>query len=110
MKGRVTVTPLEKEFTKELLDNVAEMKQYGYNPTIYTRMISENGAVNAAKKLALKDVQSSGFATLIMINKLELSAEASVIKDKYKVLFTDAEIQNSKRKLKEANFCFDKLT
>lgn len=108
MKGCVTVTPLEKEFTKELLDNVAEMKQYGYNPTIYTRMISENGAVNAAKKLVVKDVQSSGFATLIMLSKLELSVEASVIKDKYKDLFTDAEIQNSIRKLKEANFSFNR--
>lgn len=102
------MTSLEKEFTKELLDNVAEMKQYGYNPTIYTRMISENGAVNAAKKLVVKDVQSSGFATLIMLRKLELSVEASVIKDKYKDLFTDAEIQNSIRKLKEANFSFNK--
>lgn len=102
------MTPLEREFTKELLDNVAEMKQYGYNPTIYTRMISENGAVNAAKKLVVKDVQSSGFATLIMLRKLELSVEASVIKDKYKDLFTDAEIQNSIRKLKEANFSFNK--
>ena len=100
--------PLEKEFTKELFDNVAEMKQYGYNPTIYMRMISENGAVNAAKKIVKQDVQSSGFATLIMINKLELSVEASVIKDKYKDLFTDAEIQNSIRKLKEANFSFNK--
>ena len=100
--------PLEKEFTKELFDNVAEMKQYGYNPTIYMRMISENGAVNAAKKLVMQDVQSSGFATLIMINKLELSVEASVIKDKYKDLFTDAEVQNSIRKLKEANFSFNK--
>lgn len=108
MKGCVIVTSLEKEFTKELLDNVAEMKQYGYNPTIYTRMISENGAVNAAKKLVVKDVQSSGFATLIMLRKLELSVEASVIKDKYKDLFTDAEIQNSIRKLKEANFSFNK--
>lgn len=102
------MTSLEKEFTKELLDNVAEMKQYGYNPTIYTRMISENGAINAAKKLVVKDVQSSGFATLIMLRKLELSVEASVIKDKYKDLFTDAEIQNSIRKLKEANFSFNK--
>lgn len=102
------MTSLEKEFTKELLDNVAEMKQYGYNPTIYTRMISENGAVNAAKKLVVKDVQSSGFATLIMLRKLELSVEASVIKDKYKDLFTDAEIQNSIRKLKEENFSFNK--
>lgn len=102
------MTSLEKEFTKELLDNVAEMKQYGYNPTIYTRMISENGAVNAAKKLVVKDVQSSGFATLIMLRKLELSVEVSVIKDKYKDLFTDAEIQNSIRKLKEANFSFNK--
>ena len=72
------------------------------------RMISENGAVNAAKKLVMQDVQSSGFATLIMINKLELSVEASVIKDKYKDLFTDAEIHNSIRKLKEANFSFNK--
>lgn len=107
MKGCVTVIPLEKEFTKELFDNVAEMKQYGYNPTIYMRMISENGAVNAAKKLVMQDVQSSGFATLIMINKLELSVEASVIKDKYKDLFTDAEIQNSIRKLKEADYSFN---
>lgn len=56
----------------------------------------------------VKDVQSSGFATLIMLRKLELSVEASVIKDKYKDLFTDAEIQNSIRKLKEANFSFNK--
>ena len=67
-------------------------------------MISSKGGLATAKQLIMKPGGTDGFATLWEHGRLDLSVEAHVINPKYRELFTDAERELCRNRLKEYGY------
>ena len=95
---------LEQEFENELLEKMLTAKiKCHYNPTYFNQMLAEIGGVATAKRLIQKAMQSGeisdGFKKLLSLQRLDLTMEDSVCKEKYKELFSTDEINFCKQLL-----------
>ncbi len=89
------------EFQNELQDKVFEAKKkYKYNASYFNQMIAQHGGVMTAKKLIEKAIRTSnpsdGYTKLFMLDRLDLTMEDSVCKEKYRSLFTEEEVNYCK--------------
>lgn len=95
---------LEKDFHKAMIGLYQNAKEeIGYNATRFLQIVSQKGGLIAAKELIRKE-GTSGFTTLYMAGRLDLSLEVFVLKEDYKSLFTDEEKRICKDRLKEYNY------
>lgn len=62
-------------------------------------LIEKNGALQFLQQLLRRNQESPGFLALVKRGKLELSAEAIVVRSEFGALFTDDEV----------NLCFERL-
>jgi len=62
-------------------------------------LIEKKGALRFLQQLLRRNQESPGFPALAKCSKLELSAEAVVVRSEFSALFTDDEV----------NLCFDRL-
>lgn len=88
---------LSKEFEQELRrKTVCAKKEYHYNPTRFNQMMAEYGAVETAKRLIRKALEtgypSDGYTTLLLCGRPDLTMEDSVRDPKYQLLFNEEEI------------------
>lgn len=96
---------LEKEFFSKMKNIYIEAdNECGYRATRFLQMLGEKGGVATAKSLINKPGGTEGFEKLWELGRLDLSIEALVIKEEYKPLFTDEEIQLCTEKLKEYGY------
>ena len=79
-------------------------KECGYNANRFLQMISAKGGLATAKQLIMKSGGTDGFATLWEHGRLDLSVEAHVVNPKYRDLFTDAERELCRNRLKEYGY------
>lgn len=104
------MSELEKRFTEDMQSiYIIAKKNLKYNATRFLQIISEKGAVQAAKVLISKSDGTYGFEVLWKNNRLDLSVEAHVLKDEYKELFTDEEREICRKRLREFNYNIDDL-
>ncbi len=96
---------LKNELHIELLKAAKEARSLGYNPTQFNRMLLEEGGYVVAKKLIVKT--SSGFNNLWELNRLDLSTEAIILREKFRPLFTIEELELAKNRLHEFNYEID---
>lgn len=102
------MTRKEKQFEQDMLTAYATAKkECGYNASRFLQMISSKGALIAAKQLISKPGGTEGFTTLWEHGRLDLSAEAHVLKPEYFELFTDAERQLCKDRLEAFGYHLD---
>lgn len=71
-----------------------------YNAAYFLVMVTDSGAVGAAKRLLAKDSVSDGFGTLYMYGRLDLTVEAYVVRPEFTELFKAAEIETARQRLK----------
>lgn len=96
-KEEVDRNKLAHQFTEELVEKAFRaQKECKYNPVRYNQMLADRGGVATAKQLIESSVRtgqtSSGFTTLMLCGRLDLSMEDSVCKPEYRCLFTEKEI------------------
>jgi hypothetical protein len=75
----------------------------GYSPTYHQRLVSELGAVGAAKRL-LRKPNATGLERLAVENRLDVSAENLALQHEFSDLFSDEEIVNAVRTLAARDF------
>jgi hypothetical protein len=91
----------ERQFHQDMVQIYETAKHdLGYNATRFLQMISEHGGLAAARQLLWTDQPSDGFTTLWSHHRLDLTVEAHVLKDRYASLFTDADREQARRRLK----------
>ena len=95
---------LEEEFEKELWRTVDVAKEHQYPPIRFIQMLEEHGGVKVAKRLLAKSEPQTGLFELYNLKLLHESMEAVVIKEKYRSLFTDSEIEEAHRRLEELRY------
>ncbi len=84
---------IKTEFTSRLRDAVRQCYELGYHPTRFEQMLDTLGGVNLAKKLVLSGDLQDGLKTLAKLGRLDLSMEAMMQEDKFRLLFTKSELE-----------------
>ena len=83
---------LERAFHRAMMASIETCKrELHYNPSYTARMIQEHGAVETARRLLRKEDYSEGMTRLWQEQRLDLSAEALVLRPEFAALFTDEE-------------------
>jgi len=99
---------LEAEFHQAMMEVYEVAKTHDYYATYFKRMIDENGGVKAAKTLLAKREIQSGLMRLWELNLLDHSMEAAVLQERFSLLFTEAEVQEARRRLEQLGFFLGK--
>jgi len=96
---------IEKELKNELLNTLTVCKKLNvklnYNG-IYD-LIEKYGAIGTSKRLVSTGVDSiqSGFIKLWEIKRLDLTFEAIILRDKYKILFDEKTINEAMKRIEK---------
>ena len=83
-----------EEETQVVLDTMKKLK---YNYTIFKVSVRKIGAVATAHRFI--PTLTKGYTDLLLVNRVDLSIEFMVVKEKYKELFTTEEIRICKERL-----------
>lgn len=97
-----TKEKLAHQFEEELKDKMFVAKRdYKYNPTRFNQMLVQLGGVETVKQLLHKEIKtgvlSEGFMRLYSEGRLDLTAEHSVCKPEYEMLFSKEQIEFCKK-------------
>jgi 5-methylcytosine-specific restriction enzyme A len=95
---------LISEFTQALEGTIEAAKAHGYIPNYFIQMFNELGGVETAKHLLSSHKAQEGLYKLWELNLLHESMEAVVLQDKFHSLFTESELAEAKRRLKELGY------
>jgi hypothetical protein len=95
---------LEAAFHQAMLDGYEQLAKLGYRATYFLRMVQELGGVQAARQLISQEAMTEGFTRIWELNRLDLSAEALVLKPEYRELFTVEERQRARQNLMDLNY------
>ena len=91
---------LETEFEKAMRNTYAEASRLGYRATYFLGMVEDLGGVGTAKRLLRTSVAQPGLARLWELDRLDISAEALVLNERWRELFTDAERHEARERLR----------
>jgi len=98
--GLMRQDDLAARFQRDMKHAVDVMiRQLNYHPTVFIRMLSDYGAVGAAKRLLATPRYQYGFEKLFEHNRLDYSVEAFVVLPWYQALFTPSEVQTAEDRL-----------
>lgn len=96
---------LEMDFHKDMISIYEKAdKECNYRPTRFLQMLSKHGGIKTAKTLIKTPGGTDGFTRLWELGRLDLSVEALVIRDKYRDLFSQDEINKCRSILMEYKY------
>src|SRR5690349_16482785 len=96
---------LEQAFHRAMLAGYETARRdLHYNATYTLRMIQEHGAMEAARRLLHKEDYSEGMTRLWQEHRLDLSAEALVLRPEFAPLFTAEERALARQILLECGY------
>jgi len=95
-----TPDKLEIKFHHRMLQVYEQAKsECGYTATRFHNMVANRGGLQAAKTLLNSNTYSEGLTRLWEEKRLDISMEATVLKDPWRKLFTDEELSTARKKL-----------
>lgn len=89
----------EEQFHHTMIDVYENAKDHDYYATYFKRMIDHYGGLGTAKRLLAKSEIQEGLMKLWELGLLDQSMEALVIQERFRPLFTEAEIVEAHRRL-----------
>lgn len=96
---------LEEQFHADMIRIYERTRdECDWTPTRFLQMVCDHGGVEAAKQLIMAAELHEGLVRLWELGRLDLSAEALVLREKYRVLFTDEERARARKRLRELNY------
>ncbi len=90
---------LEAQFHQEMLRIYDEASALGYYPIRFLQMVEEHGGVEAARRLLAGDELPNGFVRLFELGRLDLTVESLVLREPWRGLFQDHELEAAERRL-----------
>lgn len=92
---------VERQFHRAMINIYeAAKRELGYNATRFLQMVSEQGGLGTARRLLWSDAPSDGFTTLWSHGRLDLTVEAHVLRPEFEQLFSDADREQARERLK----------
>ena len=94
-----------RAFHKAMIEVYQQAKdETGYNATYFIRMVSEQGGLRAARQLLSGAKPSDGFTALWERRRLDLSVEATALRDDFASLFTENELEVARTRLTQYGY------
>ena len=94
---------LEDELTSPLRGTYEAARARGYIATYFIQMLEEYGGLETAKRLLAVSEPQTGLYKLWELHLLNESMEAVVLQERFRSLFTQAEMNEARRRLEELN-------
>lgn len=89
----------ESRFHEAMLDVYRNAKQEcNYKATYFLQLVTDYGGLEAARRLLSGD-PASGFTKLWELGRLDLSAEAQMLRPEFSELFTNEELEIARSRL-----------
>ncbi len=95
---------LEDEFHRAMVSVYEAAKEHDYYATYFKQMLDTHGGLEAAKRLLAKDEIQTGLMKLWELKLLHHSMEAAVLEERFRSLFTEAELREAWRRLEELGY------
>ena len=95
---------LEAELEEALWASCRESRSLGYKPKVFEAMLDDEGAVETAHRLLATFKYQDGFYRLWKLNRLDLSLECHVLKPRFRALFTNDELEEVRKRLRQLNY------
>lgn len=96
---------LEVEFHRAMIQTYEDaLRKCKYRARAFLQMLSDYGGVATAKRLLATDDAQSGLYELYICGRLDLTVEAKVVRPEFASLFTEEELTEARRRLKERNY------
>jgi hypothetical protein len=90
---------LEGQLRERLRQDCDEARRLGYNPTLFLSLVSKHGPVEACRQVIMGAKIPDGFIRLLELKRLELTAEATVLRGRWQALFSEAVLEQARRRL-----------
>lgn len=95
---------IEADFHAAMLHIYDAAAELGYRPTYFLRMVQQRGGPEAARQLLDTPAPSEGFTRLWELGRLDLSVEAVVLREEFRLLFTEHQVEVARRRLAEYRY------
>lgn len=102
------LSDLELAFHERMLQVYEQARsECGYTATRFLQMVATQGGVVAAKRLLGGATYSEGLTRLWEEKRLDISMEAVVLQEPWRVLFTERELGIAENRLRELGYFSD---
>lgn len=96
---------LKRELRERYISTYNECKKFKYFPRAFLDMvISDEDIVEVTRRLVHKEGGTSGFATLHMNKRMDLSVEKIILEPRYRKLFTYEDLHAAYDRLKQYEY------
>jgi hypothetical protein len=95
---------LEDQLTEGLRGTYEAARSRGYIATYFLQMLEEYGGLETAKRLLAVSEPQTGLYKLWELHLLNESMEAVVLQERFRSLFTQAEMNEARRRLDELGY------
>lgn len=96
---------VKRELRERYLSTYRECKRFGYKPSLFLDMVvSDDDIVAVTRKLIHKEGGTSGFETLYMNRRLDLSVEKIILEPRFRALFTRDDLRTAYDRLLEYGY------
>jgi hypothetical protein len=92
---------LEAQFDHACRNAIAAAVRLGYTPTIWQRMVDQRGAAATARQLIRAGDIQTGLERLVALGRVDLTIEHAVLQPRWAPLFTDADRDAARWRLKQ---------
>ncbi len=90
---------VEGQLREQLRQDCDEARKIGYNPSLFLVRLSKHGPVEACREVIMASKIPDGFMCLLELKRLELTAEATVLRGPWRLLFSDAVLEQARERL-----------
>ena len=94
----------EAELEHALWASCREARTLGYKPIAFEMMLGEEGGVETAHRLLASYRYQDGFRRLWELGRLDLSLECHVLRPTYRTLFSNQELEEARKRLRQLNY------
>lgn len=106
-RGATDTRELEARFDQAMAEICRRaLREAGYKATILAALLAERGGLATARFLLGRDEVSDGYTNLWQLHRLDLTVEAYVLRPEFLPLFTSAELDTARARLKEYGYKF----
>ena len=99
------ISNLEEAFHHEMLKVYEQAKaECKYKASRFLQTVNERGGLNAAKSLLASNHHPEGLTRLWQEGRLDISMEATVLREPWNTLFTDEELNIARKRLTDLGY------
>ncbi len=100
LENRKLETGLQSEFLRAIRERI----DMGYYPVQFLNVLQNHGPVITAAHFVMAYQDPEGFETLIVSQRLDLTVEAIILQEPYRLLFMPEVLERAEQKLRDIGY------